>query len=243
MAFTYEYPRPAITVDCVVFGLSEPVGYLPPTLEVLLVRRKDEPFKGRWALPGGHVHMEEGLEEAAQRELKEETGVQINYLEQLYTFGKPGRDPRGRVISVAYFALVRSKDHIAQAGSDASEAQWFSMTSALVTGLSEGGLAFDHAEILDMAFKRLQMKVRYAPLGFNLLPAKFSLSQLQALYEGILGRPLDKRNFRKRILSMGILKEVGVESGSGRPGPAAQLFRFDKKAYDLAVKNRFNFEI
>lgn len=242
MPFTYQYPRPSLAVDCVVFGFSESAASQPPRLEVLLIRRNEEPFKGRWALPGGHVHVSdtgnqgEDLETAARRELNEETGVQVNYLEQLYTFGDPGRDPRGRVISVAYFALVRSKDHETQAGSDADEARWFPMPVA------DKDLAFDHPKILDLAFKRLQMKVRYAPLGFNLLPAKFRLSQLQDLYEAVLGRPLDKRNFRKRILAMGILKEAG-DDDAVRPGPRAQLYRFDKRAYDLAVKNRFNFEI
>lgn len=268
MSFTYQYPRPSLTVDCVVFGISpqreDRVAY---DLQVMLVQRKDDPFKGRWAIPGGFVEVSdtdgqgEDLETAARRELKEETDVDVGYLEQLYTFGDPGRDPRGRVIAVAYYALVRSKDHVIRSGSDAKDARWFSVLSPdgkrgrnayevlpaqnLVgdaTG-AWGDLAFDHGKILQAALTRLQTKVRWTPIGFNLLPSKFTLGRLQALYEAILQRPVEKRNFRKRILSMGILAEVGVEEGTGRPGPSATLYQFDKKAYNRAVREGFNFEI
>jgi 8-oxo-dGTP diphosphatase len=249
MPFTYEYPRPSVTVDCVVFGIGYPHPRVAPNLEVLLVQRDGEPFKGAWALPGGFVNVSdsdgqgESLDAAAHRELREETGIEVDYLEQLFTFGTPGRDPRGRVISVAYFALVRSKDHVATAGSDAAKAQWFSMTSALVTGMSSQ-LAFDHADILKMAVARLQAKVRYAPIGFNLLPPKFTLPELQAIYEAILGRPLDKRNFRRRVLELGVLAEAGTEADTpGKPGTAATLYRFDKRAYDKAVRDGFTFEL
>lgn len=228
--YTYKHPRPVVTVDCVVFGLSD-FG----DLEVLLIKRLKEPFKGMWVLPGGHVEVsDESLEGAAHRELTEETQLQINYLEQLYTFGDPGRDPRGRTISVSYFGLVRKQT--VSPGSDAAEVGWFSVKETL----KHKTLAFDHVEILDMAYKRLQMKVRYAPLGFSLLPEKFTLSQLQTMYETILGRPIDKRNFRKKVLKLGILQQAGRTVTKGRP---AQLFRFDRAAYDKAARDRFNFEI
>lgn len=240
MPFTYKYPRPALAVDCVVFGFDPaPAG---ASLKVLLIKRLDEPFKGKWAIPGGHVDVSdegdqgESLEEAALRELNEETGLKVDHLEQLYTFATPGRDPRGRVVSVAYFALVRESDHKAIAGSDAAEAMWFD-----VGNVSPTHLAFDHGEILRMALQRLEGKVRYAPLGFNLLPPKFTLPDLQRLYEAVLRRNLDPSNFRKRILAMGILTDTGEEGSTGyRP---ARLYRFDKKAYDRAVKGGFNFEV
>jgi len=248
MAFTYEYPRPQVTVDCVVFGIG------PDTEEeaapesarlvckVLLIQRKGEPHKGRWALPGGFVEVtDEGaqgadLEAAAHRELKGETGVEVDYLEQLYTFGAPGRDPRGRTITVAYYALVRSTDHVARAADDAAAVRWLPLGGA--AGFS---FAFDHADVVRKATERLQAKVRYAPIGFNLLPPKFTLSELQHLYEAILLRDLDKRNFRKRILAMGILAEAGRQENV--PHRAATLYRFDKRAYDRAVKQGFNFEV
>lgn len=195
MPHTYEYPRPSLTVDCVVFGLDD------EDLKVLLVQRDLPPFEGRWALPGGFVHMDETLEEAAKRELREETGLSDVYLEQLYTFGDLDRDPRERVVTVAYYALVNLRDHRVQAATDARSAAWFAVDNC-------AKLAFDHARILRMALERLRGKVRYQPIGFELLPPKFTLRQLQHLYEKILGRSLDKRNFRKKILGMGILVEL-----------------------------------
>src|SRR6266850_1526509 len=195
MAHTYQYPRAALTVDCVVFGFDE------AELKVLLIERGLEPFKGRWALPGGFVRVEETLDEAARRELVEETGLKNVFLEQLYSFGGIKRDPRERVVSVAYYALVKLSDHRAKAATDAANAEWF-----LVSKLPK--LAFDHADILETALSRLKGKVRYEPIGFELLPAKFTLSQLQHLYEVCLEEPIDKRNFRKRILGMGLLVET-----------------------------------
>lgn len=257
---TYRYPRPSLTVDCVVFGIGNPGQMTKPELQVLLIRRADEPFKACWALPGGFVNVRddgdqgEDIEDAARRELEEETGIKVDYLEQLCTFGKPGRDPRGRVVSVAWMALVRTTDHVATAGSDAKEAHWFPLVDALPwgssnpsrtpTSLAREPLAFDHIEILQTATDRLRAKVRYAPIGFNLLPAKFTLTQLRELYEAILGRTLDKRNFSKRMLAMGILVESGVEDEKYKLlGPAATLYKFDKRAYDRAVKGGFNFEV
>lgn len=229
MTFTYEYPRPSLTVDCVVFGIDE------EDLEVLLVQRDVEPFQGRWALPGGFVHEEEGLEEAARRELQEETGLDRIFLEQLYTFGDVGRDPRGRVVSVAYYALVKLGDHKVRAATDARAASWFPVWDP-------PSLAFDHDRILQTALTRLKGKVRYQPLGFELLPAKFTLTQLQRVYEKILERPLDKRNFRKKLLAMELLVELDeVEQDVAHR--AARLYRFDRRKYQQLEKEGFNFEI
>jgi 8-oxo-dGTP diphosphatase len=229
VSYTYDYPRPSVTVDCVVFGLDE------EDLKVLLIQRSLEPFKGRWALPGGFVRMEESLEDAARRELAEEAGVRPGLLEQLYTFGEPGRDPRGRVITVAYFALVKLTDHKVQAATDASEAAWFSVWDM-------PKLAFDHAEVVATALQRLKGKVRYQPIGFELLPPKFTLTQLQRLYETILEKELDKRNFRKKILSMDLLEELDeVEQDVSHR--AARLYRFDHKKYKQLEKAGFNFEL
>lgn len=195
MPFTYEYPRPSLTVDCVIFGLDN-----SHDLRVLLIQRAHDPYEGCWALPGGFVDMDEDLDTAAKRELEEETGVKDVFIEQLYTFGEPNRDPRGRVISVAYYALVNLDEHPVSAASDASNAAWHKVFDL------PSNMAFDHAQILDMAIKRLQGKVRYQPIGFELLPEQFTLTELQSLYEKILNRPLNKRNFRSKLLKMGILE-------------------------------------
>ena len=229
MEFTYKYARPALTVDCVVFGLDE------EDLKVLLIERGVEPFVGTWALPGGFVAVGEDIEEAALRELREETGVQRVYLEQLYTFGKPDRDPREHIVSVAYYALVKLSDHRVQAATDATSAAWFPMADV-------PQLAFDHQDILRVAHQRLQGKVRYQPIGFELLPNKFPLRSLQHLYEVILERELDKRNFRKKILSMGLLEELD-EIETDVAHRAARLYRFDKRKYNRLVKEGFNFEV
>jgi 8-oxo-dGTP diphosphatase len=229
MSHTYEYPRAALTVDCVVFGFDG------GELQVLLIRRGLDPFKGKWALPGGFVRVEETLDEAARRELEEETGLKNVFLEQLYSFGAVKRDPRERVVSVAYYALVKSTDHVTAASTDASDAQWF-----VVSKLPS--LAFDHAAILDAALTRLRGKLTYQPIGFELLPQKFTLTQLQRLYESVLGAELDKRNFRKKVLGYELLiplKETHRE-GAHRP---AQLFRFDPVRYERLKKKGFLFEI
>lgn len=227
--YVYEYPRPSLAVDCVVFGLDD------EDLKVMLIERDADPFAGRWALPGGFVHMDEALDDAARRELEEETGLHDVFLEQLYTFGAPARDPRGRVVSVAYYALVRLRDHRVRAATDARAAAWFPADDP-------PSLAFDHAQVLEMAIQRLRGKVRYQPIGFALLPAKFTLRQLQHLYETVLGRPLDKRNFRKKILAMGVLVELD-EIEQDVAHRAARLYRFDKVKYDRLVRRGFNFEV
>ncbi|MDH5674323.1 MAG: NUDIX domain-containing protein [Myxococcales bacterium] len=229
MPHTYEYPRAALTVDCVVFGLDD------EELKVMLIQRGQEPFEGQWALPGGFVHVDETLEEAARRELEEETGLHKVYLEQLYTFGTVDRDPRERVVSVAYYALVKMSDHKVQAATDARDAAWFGVHDV-------PSLAFDHAEILQTALERLRSKLRYQPIGFELLPKKFTLSQLQRLYELVLERDLDKRNFRKRVLAMELLIETDeVEQDVAHR--AARLYRFDERKYRRLVKAGFNFEL
>ena len=227
--YTYSYPRPAVTVDCVVFGLDASIN-----LKLLLIQRDREPFLGQWALPGGFVQMTESLETAALRELQEETGVAGVYLEQLYTFGHPDRDPRDRIISVAYYALVNLGEYHLQAATDARDTNWFELTQ-------RPSLAFDHDRIVQTAIDRLRGKVRYEPIGFELLPPKFTLSQLQRLYETILGHPLDKRNFRKKLLKMDLLIPLEeVQEGRHR---AARLYRFDQAKYLDLKHHGFNFEL
>lgn len=229
MPHTYDYPRPSLTVDCVVFGLDE------EDLKVLLIQRGLPPFEGKWALPGGFVHLDETLDQAARRELSEETGAGGVFLEQLYTFGAPDRDPRERVVTVAYYALAKLSDHRLKAATDARNAAWFAVADT-------PALAFDHEHILETALKRLKSKVRYEPIGFELLPVKFTLTQLQRLYETVLERELDKRNFRKKILSMDLLIELD-EIEQDVAHRAARLYQFDEKKYRKLARKGFNFEI
>ena len=216
MPYCYEYPRPAVTVDVIAFTVRE------GQLQVLLVQRERPPFAGAWALPGGFVGMEEPLEAAAARELAEETGVEGAYLEQLYTYGAPDRDPRGRVITVAYFALIPADAPVrAEGGDDAAQARWFPMKAL-------PDLAFDHAEIIAYALRRLRYKLEYTAVGFQLLPEAFTLSELQRVYEIILGEKLDKRNFRRRILKADIIEPLDAfRTGEGRP---ARLYRYKPDA-------------
>lgn len=229
MSYTYDYARPALTVDCVVFGLDE------TDLKVLLIQRQLDPFQHSWALPGGFVHMDESVDDAARRELAEETGITKVFLEQLYTFGDVDRDPRGRVVTVAYYALAKLSDHSIRAATDAENVAWYPFGK-----LPE--LAFDHKRIFDLALERLRGKVRYAPVGFELLPPKFTLFQLQRLYEVILEKKLDKRNFRKKILGMDLLAATDeVEQGVAHR--AARLYRFDKRKYRQLTRQGFSFAI
>lgn len=216
MPYTYEHPRPALTVDIVAFTLRD------RRLQTLLIRRRADPYEGFWALPGGFVEMEESLEEAALRELQEETGVNHAFLEQLYTYGEPERDPRGRVVSVAYFALIPLGAQVRlEGGSDALQAKWFPVESL-------PQLAFDHAEILIYAIRRLRYKLEYTAVGFELLPEAFTLTELQETYELILGEKLDKRNFRRRIMQAGVIEPTPQKrSGEGRP---ARLYRYKPDA-------------
>ena len=226
---TYEYARPALTVDCVVFGLDG------DALRVLLIQRALPPFEGKWALPGGFVRIDETLEAAARRELEEETGLGKVFLEQLYTFGAVDRDPRERIVSVAYYALVNLRDHHVHAATDARDAGWFGVHDI-------PRLAFDHVDIVQTALKRLRGKLRYQPIGFELLPKKFTLSQLQHLYEIVLKRELDKRNFRKRVLALDLLIETD-ELERDVAHRAARLYRFDERKYRRLAEAGFNFEL
>jgi 8-oxo-dGTP diphosphatase len=231
VSHTYEHPRPAVAVDCVVFGLDLD----EDDLKILLVQRSGEPFAHAWALPGGFMQMDETADAAARRELQEETGVTDLYLEQLYTFTGVDRDPRGRVVSIAYYALAKLSDHRIQAATDAENAGWFSIREL-------PRLAFDHRAIVDTAIERLRGKVRYAPVGFELLPPRFTLSQLQRLYEIILEKQLDKRNFRKKLLAMDLLLDTG-EREQGVAHRAARLYRFDRRKYQKLAKHGFSFDI
>jgi len=219
-----------VAVDAVVFGYES-----KKNLSVLLIRRGVEPYKNTWALPGGLVLEDESLEDAVERELQEETGVKIDYLEQLYSFGKPKRDPRNRVVSISYFGLVKPNHFKIEAATDAAEAQWFPINE-----IPE--LAFDHKTILDLAKSRLKSKLHYQPIGFDLLNKSFPFSDLEHLYTTILEKDIDRRNFRKKLMSFGIIEETGKmsQSGSGRP---AKLFRFNTNKYKALAKDGFHFEI
>ncbi|MBD2120945.1 NrtR DNA-binding winged helix domain-containing protein [Trichocoleus sp. FACHB-262] len=230
MAYLYPYARPNLAVDCVIFGLDE-----PNNLQVMLIRRNLPPFQDQWALPGGFVRIDESIDAAARRELQEETGLQDVFLEQLYTFGAIDRDPRERVVTVTYYALVNLRKHAIEAATDASEAAWFSISHL-------PSLAFDHTQIVDIAIARLKGKVRYEPIGFELLPQKFTLSQLQTLYETVLGMRLDKRNFRKKLLKMNLLVEL-EETQTDVAHRAAHLYQFDATKYRQLREKGFNFEI
>lgn len=221
-----------IAVDAIVFGYNKESG-----VSLLLIKRKYDPFKDQWAIPGGFVLDGETLEAAVARELREETGAKINYLEQLYTFGEPNRDPRQHVISVAYFGLVKSSQfEKLQASTDAEEAKWFNIKDL-------PKLAFDHQKIVKTAIERLRGKISYQPIGFELLDKKFPFSDLEKLYATLLDRPIDRRNFKKKVMHLGILDELDEKAkstGAGRPG---NLFRFNKKTYNELKKEGMHFEI
>lgn len=221
-----------LAVDAIVFGYSKQDG-----VSVLLIQRKYEPFKNSWAIPGGFVLEEESLEQAVRRELVEETGITVQYLEQLYTFGDPDRDPRQRIVSVAYMGLVKTSQYQdLKASTDAANAAWFSIRKL-------PSLAFDHKKLLDMAAERLRSKIRYQPIGFELLDKKFPFSDLEKLYIALLDREINRRNFSKKILSFGILEDTGElarTEGKGRP---SKMYRFNQKRYRELLKEGFHFEI
>ncbi|MFQ5407192.1 MAG: NUDIX domain-containing protein [Anaerolineales bacterium] len=217
--------RPALTVDVVIFSIALD----RHELNTLLIRRGNAPYEGCWAIPGGFVHYGESLDDAARRELLEETGVRDVYLEQLYTFGQPDRDPRGHTVTVAYFALIPADSVELSAGSDAAEAAWHSV-------YGPPKLAFDHAYILQYALQRLRYKLEYTAAGFRLLPAEFTLTDLQTAYEIVLGEKLDKRNFRRRLVDAEVIEKTNRrrQGGEGRP---AMLYRYREDA-DPEVKAR-----
>lgn len=219
-----------LAVDAIVFG------YQHEQLFIALVKRKYEPFAGHWALPGGFVLEDEDLEKAVKRELREETGIRINYLEQLYTFGAVERDPRCRIVSVAYFGLVRPKDFDIKADTDAAEVAWFDVKDL-------PPLSFDHAQILTTALNRLRAKLTYQPIGLNLLDKKFTFGDLERLYMTILDKEIDRRNFRKKFFKFDILNELDEKAPAVDKGRPGKLFSFDEKKYKALLDKGILFEI
>lgn len=224
--YSYRYPHPSVTTDCVIFGFDG------TRLQVLLVKRGIDPYKGKWAFPGGFVKMDESCEEGALRELREETGLTGAYIEQFHTFSDPNRDPRERVITVAYYALVRIQD--VKAGDDASKAEWFALDKV-------PQLAFDHDRILRAALKRLWERIHFEPIGFELLPGKFTLKQLQNLYEAILDVRFDRRNFAKKMLHFNILTQLD-ETVWPTPKREAYLYSFNELSYNELKQKGFRLE-
>jgi 8-oxo-dGTP diphosphatase len=223
--YEYEWPRPALTVDVALFTVAGALQEL--RLEVLLIKRDLEPMRGTWALPGGFVHENEDLPAAAARELAEETGIRDVYLEQALTVGTPGRDPRGHVVTVVWVGLVAGDRHQLIASGDSAAAAWFELAG----NRPLPALAFDHGELLRLALEHLRRRISEAPLCFELLPREFTLSELQTLLEAILGRPLDRRNFRRKVQELGFLTPI---EGTRREGPhrPAQLYRFVPEAFE-----------
>lgn len=224
--YSYKYPHPSVTTDCVIFGFDG------TKLQVLLVERGLEPYKGKWAFPGGFVKMDESCEEGALRELKEETGLTGAYIEQFHTFSDPNRDPRERVITVAYYALVRIQD--VKAGDDAAKAGWFALDEV-------PQLAFDHDRILRAALKCLRERIHFEPIGFELLPEKFTLKQLQNLYEAILDVHFDRSNFAKKMLHFNILTQQD-ETVWPTPRREARLYSFNEESYNELKQKGFRLE-
>ena len=224
--YTYDYPRPAVTTDCVIFG------YDGKELKVLLIERGIEPFKGCWAFPGGFLNMDEDALAGARRELKEETGLEDAFIEQFHTFSEPGRDPRGRVITVAHYALVKIQE--VEGGDDAAQARWFPIGEV-------PPLAFDHDRILRMAMSRLKEKIHFEPVGFELLPDVFTMTQLQNLYEAILEVHFDRRNFASKMLKLGILEETG-DRPAGASSRIPVSYRFNKEKYNELKAKGFRLE-
>ena len=218
-----------VAVDAVVFGYSD------NKLKILLIQQKFGSTTNKWALPGGFVKDIETLEQAVIRELNEETGVKANYLEQLYTFGAINRDERARVIAVSYIALINPKNYSLKADTDAIDAKWFDIKDI-------PKLAFDHKDIITKGLERLKAKINYQPIGFELLNSKFPFSDLENLYQTILSKEIDRRNFRKKLLSFEILQETTKfqKKGSGRP---AKLYKFNRQKYKELERNGFHFEI
>jgi 8-oxo-dGTP diphosphatase len=224
--YCYRYPHPAVTADCVIFGFDG------LNIKVLLVQRGGEPYKGWWALPGGFMRMDETIEECARRELREETGLKVNNVEQFHVFSKVDRDERERVITVAHYALVRLAD--VEGGDDAAKAQWFAESEM-------PSLAFDHDRILRMALRKLKERICFEPVGFELLPEVFTMTELQNLYEAILGVKFDRRNFYNKMLKLGILAEAEPRpEGASRRTPSK--YRFNAVKYAELKERGFKLE-
>lgn len=228
MIIQFNPPIASVTVDCVLFG------FIDGKLNVLLIKRGSEPEIGKWALPGGFLEKEEDIDIAARRVLELLTGVTNVFMEQFHTFGKPSRHPLARVVTVGYYALIDASHHKLKPSWHASETTWFDISDL-------PKLAFDHKEIFNLALKTLQKELNISPLVFELLPSKFTLSDLQNLFEIILGRTMDRRNFRRRLKTMDIL----IELDEVRPGAhvGATLFKFDKKKYKALEEEGFDFSL
>ena len=226
LKYHYEYPHPSVTTDCVIFGFDG------TKLNVLLIERGVEPFKGRWAFPGGFMKMDETALQGAKRELKEETGLENAYIKQFHAFSDPNRDPRERVITIAYYALVRISE--VKGGDDAARAEWFPINKV-------PSLAFDHDLILREATTALRRQIHFEPVGFELLPEKFTMTQLQHLYEAILGVKFDRRNFANKMLKLGILTEL--EERVTLPNKkVAFLYKFNPECYNEMKEKGFRLE-
>lgn len=225
--FWYRYEHAAVTTDNVIFGFDG------KKINILLVRRGIEPYKDHWALPGGFMKMNETATEGAKRELEEETGLKDAYIRQFHTFTKPGRDPRERVITIAYYALVRMQE--VKGGDDAAEARWFDIDNL-------PSLAFDHDKILREAQRELRKQIHFEPIGFELLPEEFTMKSLQQLYEAILDIHFDRRNFHKKMIHLGILNQVESKTDKKSVGRDAFLYTFNKECYDEMKQKGFRLE-
>lgn len=226
LKYHYKYPHPSITTDCVIFGFDG------TKLKVLLVERGIEPFKGRWAFPGGFLKMDESAEIGALRELKEETGLKDAYIKQFHTFSEPNRDPRERVVTIAYYALVRMQE--VKGGDDAAKAGWFALDEV-------PALAFDHDLILRVALKELRKQIHFEPIGFELLPEKFTIKEMQLLYEAILDVKFDRRNFYNKMKHLEILTQLD-ETVFNSPKKEAYLFKFNPDKYEELKQKGFRLE-
>lgn len=224
--YCYKYPHPSVTTDCVIFGFDG------ARLMVLLIQRGIEPYKGRWAFPGGFLKMDESAEEGALRELQEETGLRGAYIRQFHTFTAPQRDPRERVITIAYYALVRMQE--VKGGDDAADARWFALTEV-------PQLAFDHDQILRKAEQALRLQIHFEPIGFELLPNQFTIKELQSLYEAILDVRFDRRNFYNKMKRLEILEQTENMVNPTKK-KAAHLFRFNKQKYEELKQRGFRLE-
>ena len=225
LKYCYKYPHPAVTTDCVVFGFDG------SGLSVLLIQRGIEPYRGKWALPGGFIRMDETAEEGARRELEEETGVKDIFIEQLQAFSGVDRDPRERVITIAFCALVRQADYNVIGGDDAADARWFALDEV-------PELAFDHAEILRYAQQYLRRCIHFEPIGFRLLDEQFTIPQVQAIYEAVLNTRFDRRNFSKKMLAEGYIVPTGKTAKvTGQGHRAPQLYTFDEDTYNNQQKD------
>lgn len=221
--YTYKYPHPAVTTDCIVFGFDG------TKLNLLLINRGIEPYKGSWALPSGFMKIDETAEQGALRELQEETGVKDIYIEQMQAFTAVDRDPRERVMTIAFMAFVRQEKYEVIAGDDAAKAQWFPVKSL-------PQLAFDHKEIITLALDKLRWKMTYEPLAFRLLNKTFTISQLQTIYEVVFDKRFDRRNFHKKLTSLGYI--IPTEEQQKTICRPSTLYTFDERKYREVAENR-----